>query len=267
MKRNSWKERLARLAAGMLCLAAARPCFAGDLDWKFSTSLNYETGKFGTGTRSSSLYIPFTVRRDWVDWNASVTLPYVRQTSNGQVVNVGGRSGKIGKGQATTAAITHSGLGDAVVRAGYVLLREDPRPADLSLVGKIKVPTADETKGLGTGKFDTGLGLELGKVIVSRWTFLADVYYSFIGDPPGTDLENQVAFDFGFWHPLGEVWNLTVLFEGSNALVSGDPAPRDVRATLDGGFDERSRIFAGVLLGLSDGSPDYGLSVGGSYRF
>ena len=73
--------------------------------------------------------------------------------------------------------------------------------------------------------------------------------------------------DFGASHTLEKDWTLTVLFEGGNALVSGEPAPRDLRGTLDYKLGEQSRIFGGVLLGLSDGSPDYGVSLGGSYRF
>lgn len=251
----------------MLCVAAARSAFAEDRDWKLSTSLNYETGDFGTGTRSSSVYVPFTLKRYWGDWNASLTLPYLSQTSNGQVTNVGGRPVKTGKGPGSTATTTHSGLGDAVLRGGYALMREDPQPFDLSLVGKIKLPTADKDKGLGTGKFDEGLGLEFGKRIVPDWTLLADLYYTIIGSPAGTDLRNQLAVDAGFSHPLGKELTLTVLFEGSNALVSGEPAPRDLRGILDYKLGEQTSVFGGVLAGLSDGSPDAGFSLGGSYRF
>lgn len=252
----------------MLCVGTARSAFADDLDWKLSASLDYESGKFGTGTRSSSVYIPVTLKRYLGDWSASLTLPYLSQSSNGQVTNVGGRPVKIRRApSSTTATTTQSGLGDVVVRGGYAFMQEDTQPCDLSLVGKIKLPTADKDKGLGTGKFDEGLGLEFGKRIVPSWTFLADLYYTIIGDPAGVDLNNQAAVDLGFSHPLGEDWTATVLFEGSNALVSGEPAPLDLRGTLDYKLGEQSRIFGGVLLGLSRGSPDYGFSLGGSYRF
>ncbi len=146
-------------------------------------------------------------------------------------------------------------------------MKEDPQPFDLSLIAKIKLPTADKDKGLGTGKFDEGLGLEFGRLIVPGWTLLADLYYTVIGDPPGTNLNNQLAADVGFSHPLQEDLTLTALLEGSNALVSGQPAPLDLRGILDYKLGEQSGISGGVLVGLSDGSADYGLSLGGSYRF
>jgi len=251
----------------MLCVATTRPSFADDFNWKFSTSIDYESGKYGTDTRSDSVYIPFTLKRYLGDWNASLTVPYLRQSSGGEVTNVGGRSARTGRGPRSAATTTHSGLGDLVVRGGYDLIKENPQPFDLSLAAKIKLPTADEDKGLGTGKFDEGLGLEFGKRVVESWTVLADLYYTFIGDPSGTDLNNQVAGDIGFAYLPGEDLTTTVLFEGSNALVPGQPAPLDLRGILDYKLGEHVHVYGGVLAGLSNGSPDYGLSFGGSYRF
>lgn len=251
----------------MLCLAAAPPSYAGDLDWKLSTSLNYETGKYGTDTRSSSLYVPFTVKRYWGDWYGSLTLPFVSMTSNGSVTNVGGRPVRVRGGRGSTDTTTQSGAGDAVVRGGYDLLKEDAHPFDLTVVGKIKVPTADKDKGLGTGEFDEGVGLEFGKLLTPGWTIIADLYYTVIGDPPGRNLNNQVAVDLGFSHTLKKDLTLTVLYEGSNALVSSEPDPRDLRGILDYKLDERISLFGGGLVGLSHGSPDFGFTVGGSCRF
>jgi hypothetical protein len=253
----------------MLCLATARASFASDLDWKLSTSLNYDSGKYGTSTRSSSLYVPLTVERYWGDWKASLTMPYLSQTSNGQVTNVGGRPLRVRGGTATTttATTTRSGPGDAVIRGGYDLMHDDPQPFDLTATAKVKIPTADKNKGLGTGQFDEGLGLEFGKLVVPGWTLLADAYYTVIGNPPGTHLNNEVAVDFGFMHPVQTNLTLTVLLEGSNALVSGEPAPVDLRGILGCKLSERGRLFGGILLGLSRGNADYGFSLGGSYRF
>lgn len=267
MEQAPWTRRIGLLAAGLLCAATARPACASDLDWKMSTSLNYETGEYGTSTRSSSLYVPFTVKRYWGDGYASLTLPFVSLTGNGQVTNVGGRPVMIRAGQGTTKTVTHSGAGDAVVRGGWDLLREDPQPFDLTVVGKIKAPTADKDKGLGTGEFDEGLGLEFGKLLFPGWTLIADLYYTVIGDPPGRDLNNQVAVDLGFSHPLQKDLTLTVLYEGSNALVSGEPDPRDLRGILDYRLSKQSSLFGGGLVGLSRGSPDFGFTLGGSFRF
>jgi len=267
MERNRGTRLFGRLAASLLCVAAAGTAFASDLDWRFSTSLNYDSGYYGTDLRTTSLYVPFTVKRYWGDWDASLTMPYLSQTSDGRVTNVGGNPVRVRGGRGPAAPATESGPGDAIVRGGYELLHADSRPFDLSAVAKIKVPTADKDKGLGTGEFDEGVGLEFGKRLVPGWTMLADLYFTLIGDPPGTNLNNQVAVDFGFADELAADVTVTVLFETSNALVSGQRAPADLRGVLDYKVSPRGGLFVGGLAGLSDGSPDYGFSAGGSYRF
>jgi hypothetical protein len=251
-----------------LLLAAARGASASD--WRVSTSLNYESGTYGTGTRSSSLYVPLTVKRYWGDWYASITLPYLRETSNGQVSNVGGRPVKTKRASApgtSSKSTTQSGIGDVVARAGYTITEQDPQGFDLDAVVKVKTPTASRSKGLGTGEFDLGAGLEFGILVAPGWTALADAYYTKIGDPPGTNLNNQLALDAGVSKDLSDAMTLTGLLEGSNALVSGEPAPLDVRATLDYKVNDQIGAFAGVMAGLSKGSSDYGMSLGGSLKF
>lgn len=259
------KHRFGLLAAGLLCAAAVSR--AAETDWRTSASLMYESGTYGTGTRSSSLYVPVTVKRLFGDAFASATVPFVSQTSDGSVRNVGGRPVKTGRGSAGSATTTHSGLGDVVLRGGYDLLRDDPHPLDLTAVAKVKLPTADEDKGLGTGEFDAGAGLEAAKLVAPGWTVLADLYYTAIGDPPGTNLNNQVAGDAGVSRLLQKDLTLTGLFEASNSLVSGEPSPRDLRGILDFRVDDRSAVFASAMIGLSKGSADYGFGFGGSVKF
>lgn len=254
------------LAAGLLC--AAGPASAEELLWKMSSSLNFDSGTYGTGTRTNSLYAPFTLRRAFGDAFASVTIPYVSMTSDGGVRNVGGKPSRTsGRSTVSGERTTRSGLGDVVLRGGYDVLRDDPHPLDLTVVAKVKAPTASRSEGLGTGEFDAGAGVELAKLVAPGWTVLADAYFTAIGDPPGSDLDNQLAVDVGVSRALKEDLTLTVLLEASNALVPGEPGPRDVRAIVEHRFDERAAVFGGGSVGLSNGSADYGVSLGGSVRF
>ena len=256
------------LIAALLLCAVAPAARAADRSWKVSSSLNYESGDYGTGTRSSSLYVPFTLKRYWGDWTASLTIPYVSQTSNGQVRNVGGRPMKISGARASAGATTtQSGLGDVIARGGYDLMEDDPQPFDLTVVAKVKLPTASSSKGLGTGKLDAGGGLEFAKLVAPGWTLLADAYFTAIGSPSGQKLNNEVEVDAGVTRKIAENLTATGLLEASNALVTGQPAPRDLRGILDYNLTEQARVFCGVMLGLSKGSADYGFSLGGSYRF
>ncbi len=260
------------LSVGLLCAAVtARAEEARTTetrkDWRFSSSLNYESGTYGTGVRSSSLYVPFTVKRIFGDAFASLTVPYVSQTTDGGVSNVGGKFVKTGRGRGASTKTTESGLGDVIARGGYAVMVEDPQPIDLTVVAKIKLPTAQRSKGLGTGEFDAGVGVEGAKTVAPGWTVLADLYVTAIGDPPGLDLNNQVAADVGVAHLIAAGLTGTVLLEGSNAIYPGASAPVDMRALLDYRVTDEVSINGGVLVGLSKAASDYGFSLGGTLRF
>jgi len=250
-----------------LCLAgSAAPACAED--WKMSALVSCDTGKYGTADRMTSVYIPLTLKRYFLAASASVTVPYLRQSSNGQVVRVGGNPVRVNKAvTATTAGPSESGLGDIMLRGNYPLLQEGPSSFDLALTGSLKLPTASESRGLGTGKLDAGAGLEFAKEASEGWTLLADGYYTLVGEPSGADYDNQLSLDFGFYRPLENDLGLTVLYETRSAIVPGNPGPRDLAGTLDYKASDGNRYSAGLLLGLSDGSPDLGVSFGVSRRF
>ncbi len=240
-------------------------------DWKFSSSVNYDTGKYGTPDRTNSLYIPFTLKRYYSEAGLSVTVPYLRQSSSGQVTWVGGKPVHVGMGKGaavpSSATSSESGLGDIMLRGTYALMRDEPGSFDLGLAGKLKLPTADENKGLGTGKADAGAGLEFAKEVSPGWTLLADGYYTVIGDPSGVDLNNQLSLDAGFYRTLSGNMGLTVLFETQNSIVDGNADPRSVGGTLSYSAQDGLEFSGGLTLGLSDGSPDVGLSAGFSRKF
>lgn len=257
--------------AGSCLLAAA--CLAlpgtgaGAADWKFSSSFNYDTGKYGGTTRTDSIYIPFTLKRYYREGDISVTLPCLRQSSSGRITRVGGKPVRATGGRVSARAAAESGLGDILVRGSYVLKREGPKSFDLAAAGKLKLPTANETRGLGTGEMDQGAGLEFAKELSPDLTMLADAYYTIIGDPPGADLNNEVALDLGFSRPVSKNLSLTVLYETSSALLDGNADPRSLSGTLSYAAAGGAEYSCGLLLGLSEGSPQLGLSAGFSRRF
>lgn len=260
-----------RILLAMFCLLAAAPVLAapaaGKTDWKFSTSFNYDTGKYGTSDRITSVYIPFTLKRYFANADMSVTVPYLRQSAAGQVTWVGGKPVRVGRGSGAVSASSESGLGDVILRGTFELKRDGPKSFGLGLAGRLKLPTADENKGLGTGELDEGVGLEFAKEINPDWTLLADGYFTIIGDPEGVDFYNQLSLDIGFYKKLDKNLGLTVLYETQSAMVEGNTDPRSLSGSLSYGARNGFQFSGGLTLGLSSGSPDTGLSLGLSRKF
>ena len=106
-------------------------------------------------------------------------MPYINISGAGDVIpgvgkvnnrNPKGRGHGKGSGggttppPGTTTTSSASGLGDVTASAGYALFASADHTFGLDLTGKVKFATADENKGLGTGKNDYGLALDTYKV-------------------------------------------------------------------------------------------------------
>jgi len=237
-------------------------------DWKLSVSTTYETSKYGADTQTETVYLPVTLKRYFDMGDISLTIPYISQKSSGLVSVVDGKIFKTRQKTGPTAVTTNSGLGDIILKGSFYLLQEQQKqPFDLFLIGKIKFPTADEKKGLGTGEYDETVGLELGKLILPEWTVFVDAYYTFIGSPSGSTLENRFSFDVGLADQITQSVTASIFYEESTPLISGDPNLKNIVVNLEYEVARGMRVFAGGSVGLTDSSPDYGVTAGASIKF
>lgn len=259
-----------KILTGLLftgCVFFAASTDAGaQLGWKLSASAEYETGTYGSGDRTETWYLPVTLKRYLPEGEMSFTVPYIRQKSGPEVANVGGTSTKIRK--AAGPVTTNSGLGDIILKGSYYVLKEDYKEGlDLSAVVKIKLPTADEDKGLGTGEFDETAGIEFAKQIGADWSVFIDANYTLIGDPKGVDLKNRFSFDAGVSARVGSGLTASVFYSQESALLENTTAQREVSAALDYEVTKEVRVFGGASVGLTGTSQDYGINGGVSVRF
>ena len=223
-------------------------------DWTVTSSVNYSTGDFGTNTTTRTVYVPFTLQRNFTQGRVYATLPYISQKSGPGVRGFNGlpfRTGQTGTGNGW-----ESGVGDIILGGSYDLLREPEKPFDLSAFGSIKFPTADDGKGLGTGEFDETLGLAASKSLDKNWSILGRLGYTFIGDPPGINFKNQFFYAAGVGYQWTDATFSSIVYEERTRLVNGQPNPRDLVLGVDHKLSETLGIFANLGFGLSNSSPD-----------
>ncbi len=235
-------------------------------DWKFSAAISYDSGDFGTDATTNTVYIPFTLKRYFSAGDLAVTIPYIYQESGRNISALSGRPFQTSKSNSGTRS--SEGIGDVLVKGSYYLLTESTTtPFNLSPVAKIKLPTADKDEGLGTGEWDETLGLETSKTLNTEWSLHLDLYYTFIGDPKGIDLNNQFSFDVGGLYQFTEDTAVGLFYEEQTNLVSGRPNPRDLDFTINHKIDQDYEVFGDLMIGLSKGSPAVGVTAGASARF
>ncbi len=168
--------------------------------------------------------------------------------------------------QATSRHGSANGIGDTFVSLSYNILQEDSDMPGVSMHAGVKLPTADEDKGLGTGKIDYQTGLELSKGL-GRWFLDGGIDYNILGDPDGYDLDNYVS---GYTSvSTGIMDNMEVALQLSAAQaasdVSDDAVSMGVR--LDYFLRQAGSFSADLQKGLTDGCPDYSITVGYSISF
>jgi hypothetical protein len=155
---------------------------------------------------------------------------------------------------------SESGIGDAVLRGGKRLWRDEQAAFSLNGALTLKLATGDENKGLGTGGTDVGASLS-GTRKVGAYAFTALAGYTQVGEPSGVTYDNVVSYGIGANRSFTRT-NVFASLQGQTSAVPGGTAPLE----FDAGFFRMLSldyvVIAHAFVGLSDGSPDDGMEVG-----
>jgi hypothetical protein len=193
---------------------------------------------------------------------------------SGKGSNVSGKDRVCGTTTRTVGQrTTTTGIGDVILRGRYYLIEEEDFVPLIAMTARFKFPTANASQGLGTGEFDHGYGVEVSKLIGTSWLVFFDGGYNFIGDPDRGDGSGTLGLRNQYWYDVGTGYYLTkdlltsVYFEEYRALRPGLPNARDLFFSSNYRLSAAWRVNGGVAVGLSNGAPDYVVSIGTSYRF
>lgn len=244
-------QRVLLAAALLLALAS----HAQEPPLRLGAGFHYSTGDYGSTVDTRITTLEATGRYETGRMVYRASIPYLSVRGGTQVIPGIGRADgtEVRSGSA-------SGLGDVVLSATYSAYYDPASTFGLDLAGKVKVPTADENEGLGTGETD--------------FAFLADVYKTFgqvtafggigfhvMGDAPGLPLDNAWSMNVGATYKLDARDTVGAMLDTRQAVVPGGDPVREVT-----GFwmrrlerDWRAQVYG--LLGLADGSPDFGFGL------
>ena len=259
--------------------------------WQVGTAPTFLTGSYGADSHTDIFYTPITAKRLFKDGDVTVVVPYLCVTGETGVTIVGdsairtGSTGAIGtrdvaaarpaRGSTTTPSAVPAaptvqrqcGLGDVVLRGRYYLLDERTWFPTIAVRAHIKAPTADADRGLGTGRPDEGIGLEVTRSIGGGLSAMADGGYTVIGRPEGVEFNRPWWYDVGLGQDLARgAVNVSVFLEEYQAIVPGLPDARDELAALTlKGRGWQAQVAA--QFGASEGAAERGLTVGITRRF
>ncbi len=235
------------------CLVAGNTHAAEPGKFKVSSGFDYSSGDYGSTTDTEIWYVPLTVKYDTFPWTTKVTVPWLQIKGPGGVV--GGGESVIVVNPGATTTTTESGLGDIVASLSYSM---DPISEGFPLLdftGKIKFPTADEDKGLGTGEVDYTLQLDAAK-IYGRWTPIATLGYKIKGDPAGVKLDNTFFASAGAAYKFSSMVSAGATLDYSESSTSTSDDAVELFAYLAYKLSPQWSINAYGVAGFTDGSPN-----------
>lgn len=244
-------RRIALAVALPLCVAVLPAAAQDDKGSSLSVGIERTTGDYGQPADTTITYVPVTYKLGGRPWQFGVTVPWIEVQGPGNVTR------DIGRFRGGSAASrTESGLGDVIAFATRSLLLTADGTA-LDLTGKFKLGTASRGDGLGTGENDVHLQLDAYRS-AGEFTPFATLGYKILGDPPGVELKDVFYAEIGAARRLDERRSAGLMWHGQQKTTDGGAAQSELTAFYTRRFGEGWKAQFYGLLGLADGSPDYG---------
>lgn len=218
---------------------------------------DYSRGDYGFTADTEYLSVPLNLSFENGPWTLRASLPYV--TLRGPATVVGGG------GTPRPTSQSESGAGDISVGATYAA---GPILGELqaSFTARVKLPTANEDRGLGTGEADFYGQFDFYRNF-GQVTPYATVGYRALGDSATYPLKSGLYLGAGSHFRLSPATVLTVGVDwGQRILAGGDPTTSAIVAVAtDFGAGWQFSFYG--LKGFTDASPDYGGGLAVNYRF
>lgn len=265
-----------RFRMNALCLASvvvAAPAVAMADGLRAEIGVDYSSGKYGGALRTDILAVPVGIGYVHKAMSFKLTIPWLRVSGPGNVVpgltpivqdRRRGASkpedfGEDAVASGDVTSTTSSGWGDMVASGTYNVI-DDPAAWRVGLTGRVKIPTADESQNLGTGKTDYAAQVELERAF-GRLSPFATIGYRWLGDTETLAFRNQPYFIVGVSYRISDALSADTSYYTSAPTLEGGSKVADVSAGLSYYITANLRLTAYVLKGLSDGSPDWGGGV------
>src|SRR5690606_34061936 len=121
----------------------------------------YSHGDYGMDADTSIYYFPLSYDYTLERWRFKITVPHIQIAGPGNVLVNVGSLGRGGEFFDDSDRVSADGTGDTLLSATYQFDPLSARAPFIDVTVEIKVPTADEEKGLGTGETDYGIQLDL----------------------------------------------------------------------------------------------------------
>lgn len=158
-----------------------------------------------------------------------------------------------------------NGMADTEIKLKYRLMDEKNWTPAFTVSGILKIPTASESKGLGSGQTDFGINAILTKSLSKKWAVHLNLGYTFIGED---HVNNELNYSMAVQFFLTEKWALVGEVVGGNNF-NGRHGDDPFSGLIGTYYSITDKIIwdAGVEIGMNQAAPDVRLTTGLTWLF
>jgi len=213
-----------------------------------SIGIDYSRGDYGEPVDTDFLSVAAAIKLEWEPITFRASIPFLYKNGLKDVIPGIGGSGD----SATTS--TETGIGDIVTSLAYTYYPKRKYVPLVDLITKVKIPTASKSRGLGTGKTDVTLQLEIAEVF-GPVSLFGVAGYRFKG---GSQYNDIIVAGGGVGLRFSRAFGAGIAYDFREAATSSSDDVHEVSPYMTIRMGKRFRLGPYAVIGLSDGAPDYG---------
>lgn len=248
--------RGACLFAGLAAAVCAAPTADATGKLSFIAGAEWSEGDYGEPTDTTVFHEFIAARYTTAPWSFKVTVPFLQVDGPASVVD--------DEVESFGADRSVSGIGDVSLATTYTIAWK-PERVYLDLIARVRLPTGDKDKGLGSGETDF-IALASVTKDFEKFTVFADVGRRFLGSSPTQPRKDGWILSAGASVPVGETTEIGATIDWREAAFEGAPDPLELSANVRFDLSDDVRMSVYAFKGLSDGSPDHGVGITLTWR-
>ncbi|MBT6031485.1 MAG: hypothetical protein HOH19_02840, partial [Kordiimonadaceae bacterium] len=236
----------------------------------FTTGYDYSSGKFNLPSSTNISYVPYSLKYSKGPWSVRASSGYISFASPRNVITAVEGAPLVTDVNLTPSELNNnnrrSGFGDVYLTGSYAI--ENPFSNDLfvDFSASVKIPTADESRGLGTGKVDYTVKADASYLIGSFMPF-ATIGYRFVGKTHLYDLQNSFFASVGLSYYITYDTSIGVSYDYRESATPGFNSPKEIFGYLDIQLDDNWGFNIYSVVGMNNVTTDYGLGTQIRYKF
>ena len=244
-----------RVSALLICLVASAPAAAqdtfADAFWRFraTTGFDFSSGKYGADKATEVLYVPVTLQATKGPWTLKGDVSWIRVSGPALLLD-GSAVGTVPVRMSGSA----SGPGDINLYARYSLEDLYDNNVFIDITGRVKIPTASFTDGLGTGEWDQSVQVDIASVFGKVVPFGA-IGYRLTGQPQGYALRDIFYGTAGVQYTWTPRFSTGIFYDVRQSSIPTAAAPQEGTAYANFKLSDRLSLNIYGVKGFSKNSP------------